>query len=253
MTIDHISAIAEQNAAFTAAVSAPGALDRQVPSCPGWTVADLVFHLGEVQAFWTLVLRAGGGLPSDADEAAAKDPGDDLLGWWRSSSAGLVEQLKGMDPTAPSWCWWNPSNSSDAAGVAWRQAHEAVVHRWDAEAAVGDVRPIDPALAADGVDEFVARYLVGGHWSGPSGVVLLRPTDVDSAWRFGCGSASLDPDGGPFRLPDDHDGPPVPTTIVSGTAEQLDLLLWRRIDADPAHIDGDAALLDAFLAWPSLD
>lgn len=254
MTIDHISAIAEQSAAFTDAVSRPGALDRKVPSCPDWTVADLVFHLGEVQAFWTLVLREGGSLPSDEAAAAAKDHGEDLLGWWRTSSAGLVEQLRGMDPGARSWCWWNAERTTDVAGVAWRQAHEAFVHRWDAEHAVDDVRPADPRLAADGVDEYVARYLTGGAWSGPSGVLVLQATDTPLTKRFGCGADSVDADGGPRELTGRHDGGArKPTTTVTGTAEQLDLMLWRRLQADPRHVHGDARLLDAFLSWPSLD
>jgi Mycothiol maleylpyruvate isomerase N-terminal domain len=81
MGIDHIAVIAEQSAAFTDAVTRPGALDLPISSCPGWTVADLVYHLGEVQAFWTLVVRAGGELPDEDQERAARDYDDDLLGW----------------------------------------------------------------------------------------------------------------------------------------------------------------------------
>ena len=29
----------------------------RVPTCPDWTAADLVWHLGEVQWFWSRVIR----------------------------------------------------------------------------------------------------------------------------------------------------------------------------------------------------
>jgi uncharacterized protein (TIGR03083 family) len=254
MRIDHIAAIEEQSAAFTEAVTRPGALERDVASCPGWTVHDLVYHLGEVQTFWTLILQAGGGLPGDDEERAAKDYGRDLMGWWRERSAGLVRQLRAMPKDAPSWCWWNDERRATAGDVAFRQAHEALIHRWDAENAVGAVRPTDPALAADGVDEFATRFLSGGDWSGPSGVLALRAADAGDSgyeWRFGCGSESPAEDGRPRWLVDKRARPLA--AVVTGSAEQLDLMLWRRIEPDPDRVEGDGELLAAFLAWPALD
>ena len=36
--------------------AAESGLDLPIPSCPGWTMADLVWHLGEVHAFWGQVV-----------------------------------------------------------------------------------------------------------------------------------------------------------------------------------------------------
>jgi hypothetical protein len=69
-------------------------------------------------------------------------------------------------------------------------------------------------------------------------------------WRFACGSESPSGDGGPQWLVDEHVRPLA--TVVTGSAEQLDLMLWRRIGPNPGQIDGDAELLAAFLAWPAL-
>jgi uncharacterized protein (TIGR03083 family) len=248
--IDHIKAIAEQSAAFTDAVTRPGVLTRPVTACPGWTVSDLVRHLGEVQASWTLILRAGGARPDEDELRAAHDHGEDLMGWWRERSAGLVHQLSELAPGAPSWCWWNDERRATAADVASRQAHEALVHRWDAEHAAGSVHPTDPTLAADGVDEFATRFLSGGDWSGPSGVLALRAEDTGHEWRFGCGSAAPAGGGRPRWLVDKRALPLA--TVVTGSAEQLDLMLWRRVEPDPDRIEGDAELLAAFLAWPDL-
>ena len=41
--------------------------------------------------------------------------------------------------------------------------------------------------------------------------------------------------------------------VVTGSAEQLDLMLWRRLRPDDGQVEGDAELLAAFLAWPVLD
>jgi uncharacterized protein (TIGR03083 family) len=251
MRIDHIAAIEEQNAAFTDAVTRPDALQRPVSACPGWTVHDLVSHLGEVQSFWALVLPASGALPDEEQARAAADPGGDLIGWWRQRSAGLVRQLRELPADAPSWCWWNDDERTTVGDVAFRQAHEAVIHRWDAEHAVDSVRPTDPALAADGVDEFATRFLRGGEWTGPSGLLALRATDTGLEWRFGCGTESPSEDGHPRWL---ANGPArTAATVVSGSAERLDLMLWRRVQPEPGQVEGDADLLAAFLAWPGLD
>jgi hypothetical protein len=41
--------------------------------------------------------------------------------------------------------------------------------------------------------------------------------------------------------------------VVTGSAEQLDLMLWRRVQPEADQVEGDAELLAAFLAWPGLD
>ena len=42
-----------------------------------------------------------------------------------------------------------------------RQAHEALIHRIDAELTAGRRTPVDPLLGADGVDEAL-RVMYGG-------------------------------------------------------------------------------------------
>src|SRR4051794_40348393 len=54
-TADHLAAIERESAAFRAAAKAAG-LDAGVAACPGWTVADLVWHLTEVHYFWGAVV-----------------------------------------------------------------------------------------------------------------------------------------------------------------------------------------------------
>jgi uncharacterized protein (TIGR03083 family) len=243
MAIDHVELTEVCTAAFTAAVSTAGALERPVPSCPGWTVADAVAHLGAVQAWWTLVLRCGGDMPATAEATALRTPGPDLLDWWRTRSTDFLATLRATPPDTPAWCWWNADRLDRAAAVAWRQAQEAVVHLWDVRNAVGAPTTIDADVAADGVLEFGTRMLPAKGWDGPAGALRLHAVDVDRTWTFA-------QDGDVPRLVDDPGRPAAAT--ISGTAQQLDLLLWRRVELRGLDVAGDPALATAFLAWPSL-
>jgi uncharacterized protein (TIGR03083 family) len=250
MTIDYVAVLAEQSALFNVAAGRAGGLRQPVSACPGWTVADLVEHLGGVQVFWTHTVEAGGDPPDEEAVRAEQKPAGDLLRWGEQCSARLVKTLRDTPSHAASWCWWNAERRASAAEVASRQAHEALIHRWDAEAATGKPTPAEPALWSDGVDEFAVRLLNGPDWSGPSGVVALRADDVSQEWRFGAGSASTREGGKPVRLGDRR--MPEPDALVSGTAEQLDLLLWRRIEVDVSHIEGAPELVAAFVSWADL-
>lgn len=234
MTIDPVDLVERATRGFTAAVSTPGALALDVPSCPEWTVADLVRHLGGVQSWWEAAVRGEGAEPDRADLATLREPGDDLLGWWRDRSESFLATLNSTPIDAPVWCWWTDERRDTVHGVAWRQAHEAVVHRWDAEAATGTPTPVEPAVAADGVDEFAARFLPNDGWGAP---VRLRAEDADRTWTF---------------TPDSAD-PAGPVAVdLTGPAERLYLVLWRRLAPGAIEVSGDGDTLSAFLAASNL-
>lgn len=64
--------IDERSIVFRAAVASAPSLDVQVPTCPGWTLFDLVKHLGEVHRFWAAVVAAG---PAAAPPAGSASQG----------------------------------------------------------------------------------------------------------------------------------------------------------------------------------
>jgi uncharacterized protein (TIGR03083 family) len=241
MGVDHVDVAERWSNAFTEAVSGEGALDRVVPSCPGWTVGDLVEHLAEVQAWWMLVLQARGALPDEGVAQIAARTGEDRVAGWREISARYVATQRETSPDTGVWCWWNDARRDTAAGIAWRQAHEAVVHCWDAQNAVGTAEPIDADVAADGVDEFVARYLNGAEWSQASAVVEFRAVDVGGRW-------SISTEGGKPHLVDGGTA----DCVVSGRAEQLYLLLWRRLPLDGLGVKGDRSVAAALVTWSDL-
>ena len=130
------------------------------------------------------------------------------------------------------------------------------MHRVDAELAAGRRSPLDPALAADGVDE-VLDVMYGG--CPPWGTFAPLPHHVrvdltdtgDSVWvqlgRF----SGTDPAGTEYREDDLHvveDPGTDPDAVVSGTAEDVLLRLWRRHDGSTLEVTGDRAMVDHFRA-----
>jgi uncharacterized protein (TIGR03083 family) len=212
--------IADESEAFAATIT-PGALDARVPGCPDWSLRELVWHLGRVQRFWAGDVRVGQDIePAEFDEAAP-GPSDaaELAAWMRASTSDLLDALRTTPPVTPAWTWWKGDRTVGA--IARHQVQEAVVHRWDAQSAIGTPAPIDAAIADDGVGEFLA---VNGEWRGTA-PVEFRATDTGSL--FSAGEQA--------------------TVAVRATASDIVLLLHRRISADAVEVDGDRAALDKFL------
>ena len=65
-----------------------------VPGCPGWSLADLVWHLAEVQHFWAWVVRTRAADTSAYSEPARR-PDDELLGFLTAQNAELELMLDG--------------------------------------------------------------------------------------------------------------------------------------------------------------
>src|SRR3712207_934273 len=107
-----------------------------VPGCPGWSLADLVWHLSEVQHFWAWIVRTRAPDPSAYPEPA-RHPDDELLGFLAAQNAELETVLAGAEPAERVWTW---AAQQDVAFVLRRQALEATVHTADVEQVLGDVR-----------------------------------------------------------------------------------------------------------------
>src|SRR6266542_606977 len=159
--------------------------DAAVPSCPDWTADDLLWHLGEVQWFWGTVVReklTG----SQAEELKPQRPADraGLFSFFDGVSRDLGDILAEATPDTPAWTW---SDEQTVGFIRRRQAHEALIHRVDAELAGGIRTPMDPALAADGIDEAL-RIMYGGvpEWGRftPDSAKTLRllATDTADSW-----------------------------------------------------------------------
>ena len=228
MTIDPVAEI--RRASETVAQVAAGAdPDAPVPSCPGWTLRDLVAHLGTVQRFWAANIEAAdpsapdrsGGDPDD--DASPRPPDAELAPWMRASTDALVGAIEAADADSPCWTWWGEPRTAGA--VARHQVQEAAVHRWDAEAAAGTPAPIAAQPAADAIDEFLTVSL-GDALDELQGSVTLHASDTDHTWTVGRAGG--------------------PVADVVGTASDLVLALYRRIDHSALTAEGDAELAASF-------
>ena len=122
----------------------------RVPGCPDWDAADLLFHLAGVQHFWSTIIRQRPEGPEKLEEPARPETYAELLAFFDTSSAALVAALEEADPAEHAWSW----APEQTVGFTYRrQAHEALIHRLDAEQAAGQETPLDTELAADGVLE----------------------------------------------------------------------------------------------------
>ncbi|WP_324277772.1 maleylpyruvate isomerase N-terminal domain-containing protein [Blastococcus brunescens] len=163
---EYLPALEKTNARFAAA-AAEAVLAHgwraPVPGCPGWRLADLVWHLSEVQHFWAWVVRTRAPDPSTY-VAPVRRPDDELLGWLTAQNAELETVLAGADPHSRVWTW---APQQDVAFVLRRQLQEATVHTVDVEQVLGDVRPIATDVGLDGLDEWLEVMVPGALPDGP--------------------------------------------------------------------------------------
>jgi uncharacterized protein (TIGR03083 family) len=133
----------------------PTAPTAAVPSCPGWTVADLTTHVGRVYLHKTLTMREGAEPDPWPPEGVADEEPLALLD---RAYAGLLDEFAARKPEDPSSTWYAP----DQTVGFWirRMAQETVIHRIDAELGAGQpVEPVPADLAVDGIDELLKVFL----------------------------------------------------------------------------------------------
>jgi len=234
----HLSALARDGELLADAAHLAG-LDAITPSCPGWTVRDLVRHVGQVHR-WAADHVAEERLTEN--ETLTGWPVDsDLLAWYSDGHADLVKTLTAADPELD--CWHFLPATSGLRFWARRQAHETAIHRVDAQLAAGQtVTPFDPVLAADGIDEVLYGFFA------------RRPSKFSSAEPYSFGLIATDTPRSWLTVVD-AEGAHTARLIgeadceVRGTASDLYLLLWNRLlwhRDDPSGLDvsGDPAGLE---------
>ncbi|MCW2791598.1 MAG: hypothetical protein JWO76_696 [Nocardioides sp.] len=224
----------------------------RVPGCPEWDAADLLWHLATVQHFWATIVRTRPEGPAEDHEPPRPDSYAGLLATYDDQSAALLAELEAADPAERAWTW---STEQTVGFTIRRQAHEALVHRLDAEQTAGGVTPLDAALAADGVEECLDVMFGGlppwGEFHPDPRFVRVDLTDSgESVWvqlgRF----VGTDPDDDTHYDDDDihvvPDPGAEPDAVVAGPAGALDTWLWRRGDDSEIRVTGDREVFDRF-------
>jgi uncharacterized protein (TIGR03083 family) len=197
-----------------------------VPSCPGWTVADLTEHVRGTQRWVERMVR-------ERQRVRFRDVTENI------TPQQLVDTLRAADPDLELY-WFGQDQS--VRFFRRRMLDEALVHRLDVELALGRPSEIDPAIAADAVDEFLEN-LVAFPWLRERLAGLdrwgdslhLHATDGAGEWLL-----TLREPG--FEWSHDHGKA---TVAVQATAPELLMLAYSRLDPDDPRlvVFGDATLL----------
>jgi uncharacterized protein (TIGR03083 family) len=225
-------------------------LARPVPTCPAWSLRQLITHVGRGHRWAAAIVATrsaefipfrqapGGKLPEDQRQHSE---------WLRGGASGLVSAIRLADDARV----WTHLGLGPASYWARRMAHETAVHRADAQIALGHQPEIEPLIAADGIDEwlgFLASPAPGEDrppLADLTGRVLhVHATDegLDGAGEW---LIQPTPDGVTVRA-----GHGRGDVAIRGPASALLLLLVRRLSpTDPSvQVMGDPALLAALLA-----
>ncbi|HZU71587.1 MAG TPA: maleylpyruvate isomerase family mycothiol-dependent enzyme [Acidimicrobiales bacterium] len=229
---DLVAGVAREVGVLTTAFERVGPGDP-VPTCPDWKVLDLATHLGEFIGFWTHVLCEGTGRPKTPWNPA---PANDLAPWFAEIGGHLVAELAAASGDTPVWTW-SPTDQT-AGFVARRCAHELTVHRVDAELVSGSHGPIDPDIAADGIDEMF-MIATDGPRAGAAGngeTLHVHGTDRPAEWFV-----TLAPTGTTVEARHEK-----ADLALRGPVAELELLLYQRPTSAGIERLGDEGVLDAW-------
>lgn len=225
---EHLAVIGTAAAALAdrAGAAGPGA---QVPTCPRWTVADLLAHVGIVHRWAAANLRRDTA-PAPSKTAVLRDvPPDELLGWFESGAEALLRAFGEVAADVPAMVFLNDA-PRPRDFWARRQAHETTVHAADAlGAALGRLPTADETgvatdVAVDGVDELLCGFFTRGRSRIADGVpftIGVEPSDSPRRWTM-----SVDGE----RLTTTPESAGATDAVFAGTAGQLYLGLWNRGD-----------------------
>jgi uncharacterized protein (TIGR03083 family) len=212
---------------------------RPVPRYPGWSIADLVVHVGSVHRRTLRILVERAQEPVDRVYPDTDEP-DELLAWYDDGLEAMTDAFAASDLGMEVW------GLVPSCNVGWwqrRMAVETSIHRWDAQSARGPAGAIDGDLAVEAIDEFgqLPVFRLATARLGPPGTTLtLLATDQPASWRV----VQADDGGvvlGRAELGDDG-------ATISGTASDLYLDMVGRT-AGSLSADGDLAVIEA---WRSM-
>lgn len=211
--------------------------DIDVPTCPDWTLPELIYHVGWVhrwQRAQVLATDPNTLVKIDRDPRPALA---DLSDWYQRGFIKLLAAIAevGPDHLTPTW-----SGPRPAKFWVRRAAHETAVHRWDAEGSTASgPQPLDPHQAVDLLDELF-EVIAGPKfdsqaWDGLPATIHLHATDQPNGeWLIRLGA-----DG--FEVTKTHAKGDV---AVKGPVSDLALMMVGRMPPARLEIFGEASVID---------
>jgi uncharacterized protein (TIGR03083 family) len=157
--VDYATAFLAENSAF-AELFRDADESTPVPTCPGWTLTQLLRHVGRGDRWAAQIVRDRLDHMLDPRSVeGGKPPPDpaDAVSWLQGGARRLVDAVELTGVETPVWTFLGPRPSN------WwvrRRLHETSVHRADAALAIGSEFTLDPEIAADGITEWLERVQV---------------------------------------------------------------------------------------------
>jgi uncharacterized protein (TIGR03083 family) len=243
--VDYPAALIEQNRLLTETVFSAEP-ETPIPTCPGWTMRQLVRHVGRAHRWAAHVISTRADVSLDPRTVPKGRPPDDVDGareWLLACPEVLfdaVAHVGGPNVTVATFDGPRPAQ--------WwirRLLHESTVHRADGVLALGEHYELAPEVAADGIDEWLGRLSErprrGELPIEDGNGIRLIADDADASWTI-------------LRRGDDlrltrTATDPLAGVQLSGSAVDLLLALMRRRDVEDVagHVEGDSSLWKTFL------
>ena len=237
--MDYLAAIRRDSDRFyeTADSADPTLL---VPGCPEWTIADLVWHLGECHWFWGTDIETWASGPEEIEQAKPERPASytDTIAWGRAQADRMIRLLGTTPDDVAVWTW-----ALDESGPQ-RRLHPAPSGAGSGHAPLGHRKGRHRPAATDRARGCVRLDRRGpGHHvavgsptrtSPCAGSVHLHCTDTEGEWF-------VHPDG---RVEPIHAKGDV---AIRGTASDLLLALYTRVPIGDLDVVGDASVAHELL------
>ena len=241
LTLDEHLAAVEVSGGQLAGFARQAGLDARVPTCPAWTVDELVAHQAMVHRWATAHVR---GDEPDAvlTQTQVLETVPDLVRYYDEGLGHLIAALRDAPPDLEAMTFLK---DAPAPREFWarRQAHETTIHMVDAQSALlgrvpsTDEAGISSAFAADELDELLRGFFTRGKsklFDGKPFVAVVAADDIDRRWVLRV-DERLSVDAGEDDV-DDADA------RLSGSAVALYLALWNR--GDEIDVRGRPDVLD---------
>jgi len=250
--VDFATALIDENAAF-ADLLRDADLSLPVPTCPEWTLEQLMRHVGRGDRWCAQIVAQQSMEYIDPRTVEGGKPAagrDNAIAWVQAGPQRLLDAVAHTGAETPVWTF---IGERPAKWWIRRRLHEVVVHRADAAIALGTDYVVDPALAADAITEWLERVEVQADDEGPAGgdrplgdgqSIHLHATD-DGLGEAGEWTILGRPDG--IAVAQEHGKS---TVALRGPARDLLLAVVRRRSAAEEGVEmfGDAGVWDTWLA-----
>lgn len=223
-----------------------------VEGCEGWTVGDLVDHVGRLCPGWytyNLTMSMPDADPRRSLTSAPPFPAEfgDKLEYTRQGVATFAQAARAADLDAEVWAFGVPG---PARFWVLRAATETAVHAWDAETVVGRATEIPVNRAVASVDEHhraMYRMLRVVAAAGTGAIVPELPADPIGIRACDAGVfLRISNVGGDVDVTVNAE---LPDTVIEGTAHQLALYQYGRMQPAELKRSGDLGLLDRWNLW----